>query len=353
MKSICFFNNKGGVGKTTLLCNVSSFLATEMSLRVLVVDADPQCNATQLILGEDKVQSLYRLPARSRQSHRKAQETLFDVLRPITIGDSTISRPSTIISGNDNRFSVDLLPGHPQLALLEDRLSQAWLQLSGGDVGGARQTNWNTQLCTAIAADYDLTFFDVGPSLGALNRSVLLGTDFFVTPLGCDVFSLLGVLNIAQWLNTWFSHYIRSIDACQRAGFAAELDSFNVRQSVDDIARFIGYTVQQYITKSKGGTRRPTARYEAIKTKIPPTVQQHLGSFVASHVMPDRLELPDVPHMYSLVPLAQTASCPIHKLGYIDGLSGAQLQQKDTYSEFIRKLSAAVLENADVEVLRP
>lgn len=349
MKSICFFNNKGGVGKTTLLCNVASYLATEISLRVLIVDADPQCNATQLIVGEEKVQRLYRLPQRSKQSRQIRQETLFDVLRPVTIGDSSIAKPRNIIGNQENRFSVDLLPGHPQLALLEDRLSQAWLQLSGGDVGGARQTNWNTQLCTAVAADYDLVFFDVGPSLGALNRSILLGTNYFVTPLGCDVFSLLGILNIAQWLNTWFAHYERSIDACRRAGFSAELDEYNVCQSVSDISRFIGYTVQQYITKSKEGKRRPTVRYEAIKNKIPPTVHQYLGEYVAAHILPGSLELPDVPHMYSLVPLSQTASCPIHKLTSSDGLTGSQPQQKETYSTFIQKLSEAVLANIDME----
>jgi cellulose biosynthesis protein BcsQ len=348
MKSICFFNNKGGVGKTTLLCNVASYLATEMSLRVLIVDADPQCNATQLIIGEDKVQRLYRLPEQTKQS-RQAHETLFDVLRPITIGDSSIGKPRNIISREENKFSVDLLPGHPQLALLEDRLSQAWLQLSGGDVGGARQTNWNTQLLSTVAEDYDLVFFDVGPSLGALNRSVLLGVNYFVTPLGCDVFSMLGVLNIAQWLNAWFAHYERSIESCRRAGFTSELNDFNVRQSVSEIARFIGYTVQQYITKSKGGKRRATARYEEIKSKIPATVQQYLGAYVAAHILPSDLALPDVPHMYSLVPLSQTASCPIHKLSSSDGLTGSQPQQKETYTTFIRELSESVLANIGIE----
>ena len=46
--SLCFFNNKGGVGKTTLACNVASYLAETESLNVLLIDADPQCNATQL-----------------------------------------------------------------------------------------------------------------------------------------------------------------------------------------------------------------------------------------------------------------------------------------------------------------
>lgn len=52
MNSIVFFNNKGGVGKTTLLCNVGAYLSLEMHKKVLVIDADPQCNTTSYCLGE-------------------------------------------------------------------------------------------------------------------------------------------------------------------------------------------------------------------------------------------------------------------------------------------------------------
>jgi cellulose biosynthesis protein BcsQ len=46
MRSITVFNNKGGVGKTTLLCNLASYMSIELHNKVLIVDADPQCNAT-------------------------------------------------------------------------------------------------------------------------------------------------------------------------------------------------------------------------------------------------------------------------------------------------------------------
>ncbi len=59
MKSIAIFNNKGGVGKTTLLCNLAAFLATERRRKVLVVDADPQCNATQLTFDDEETEELY------------------------------------------------------------------------------------------------------------------------------------------------------------------------------------------------------------------------------------------------------------------------------------------------------
>jgi cellulose biosynthesis protein BcsQ len=349
MKSICFFNNKGGVGKTTLIANVASYLATERALRVLVVDADPQCNATQLILADMLTEKIFapRMRPNKKSLARKSHTaTLYEVLRPIALGESEFSVPDNYVKGSANEFGVDLLPGDPRVSLLEDKLSQAWLELAGGDIGGARQTNWNRQLCNHFEDSYDILFFDVGPSLGALNRSVLVGVDFFVVPMGCDVFSLFGVSNIAEWLRTWFARYQRSIEACEAAGFAAELDDFNVRQDITDAAQFIGYTVQQYITKAREGVRRPTASYERIRNRIPSTVQTNLGEFMARHVEPTLLQLPDVPHMYSLVPQAQHNHCPIHRL---TGLTGGQPKQREAYSEFIASLADAILVNSGIE----
>ena len=77
MQSIAFFNNKGGVGKTTLLCNIAAYLALEKQKKVLVVDADPQCNATQLMLEEEEVLAIYDA-ARSF--------TIHSVVHPLSIG---------------------------------------------------------------------------------------------------------------------------------------------------------------------------------------------------------------------------------------------------------------------------
>ena len=53
MYSLAFFNNKGGVGKTTLSCNMAFYFASAKGQRVLVIDCDPQCNATQLLLPDN------------------------------------------------------------------------------------------------------------------------------------------------------------------------------------------------------------------------------------------------------------------------------------------------------------
>ena len=59
MKLLSVFNNKGGVGKTTLVANLGAELALSFGAKVLVVDADPQCNLTQYVLGEEESLSIY------------------------------------------------------------------------------------------------------------------------------------------------------------------------------------------------------------------------------------------------------------------------------------------------------
>jgi len=156
----------------------------------------------------------------------------------------------------------------------------------------------------------------------------------------------MGVSNIAGWLSKWLSAYESSLDKTNQTW---DVDEYPIQSDRNSIARFIGYTVQQYITKAKGGERRATKAYERILNDIPPTVERELEPFLAPHVTADHLRLPDVPHMYSLVPLAQNANTPIHNVESADGLVGAQYSQKDAYVKFIKSLSDAVLTNLDLK----
>ncbi|HEY0141317.1 MAG TPA: AAA family ATPase [Thermoanaerobaculia bacterium] len=324
MISLSFFNNKGGVGKTTLACNVAAFMAerSEPRLRVLIVDADPQCNATQLILGEEKVTKLYAAEA--------TQSTLAGVLMPISHGEAVIDKNITPLSAADNRFGVDLLPGHPHMSLVEDRLATEWGKVMGGDVGGIRKTNWCRQLLEGVKESYDLVIFDLGPSLGALNRTVLIGVDAFVTPMGCDIFSIMGIKNISEWLTAWTGEYKLGLRHCENRERGV-LAHYGMTADPDDKYRFVGYTVQQYITKSIRGERRATRAYEEIKSEIPAAVDAHLSRFLRPGTDPAKLKLGDIPHLFSLVPLAQSANAPIHDLTSKDSLVGSQFQQQQVY----------------------
>lgn len=140
MQSVVFFNNKGGVGKTTLACNVAAQFAVSRGLRVLLVDCDPQCNSTQLVLDSDRWSSIYWSGASS------SQQTIIDVVRPIELGDADIQLGVPPMLSSQNRFGVDLIPGHPRMSIVEDLLSRAWGETLGGDIGGIRRTNWVSAL---------------------------------------------------------------------------------------------------------------------------------------------------------------------------------------------------------------
>lgn len=346
--TLCFFNNKGGVGKTTLACNVASYLARTAGLRVLVVDADPQCNASQLILGSDRAAEVYKSGCfKGPLGNDIGVHTLKDVLAPITAGEATLARDIHPVSGTLNRFGVDLIPGHPKVAVLEDKLSRNWTDFVGGDLGGARVTNWNTQFLERFVGQYDLIVFDIGPSLGALNRAVLVGVDFFLAPMGCDIFSLIGVDNIGDWLGDWQSVYQNGLNQCMRK-HADEIPIYSIKTDPKKMCRFVGYTVQQYITKTIRNERRATTAYDEILNSIPAKIAERLKELVAPNLDLPSLKLGDVPHMFSLVPLAQTAASPIDLLRGADGLSGGQYGQQAEYSKFIGNLAGSLLRNLKV-----
>lgn len=339
MITIAMFNNKGGVGKTTLTNNIASYIAETMQKKVLVIDCDPQCNTTQLLMGQDFASELYWEKDSSSEI-----TTISDILQPIEDGDSQIADAFVPIRSSKTRFDVDLIPGNPKFSIIEDRLGSAWHDLLGGDIGGIRKTNWNTNLIEKIKNDYDFVFYDLGPSLGSINRSILIGCDYFITPMGTDIFSILGVRNISEWLTGWITLYEKSLQLSMER-FPNRLQSFGIGGNLKIKNGYIGYTIQQYITKSKQGERRPTKAYEEIINNVPEVVERSLRNFIKPSLNPLQLKLGDVPHLYSLIPLAQSNSCPISKLKGIDGLVGTQFKQQKDFNNILSGIVNNIIKN--------
>ncbi|RHR54628.1 hypothetical protein DWX10_09530 [Clostridium sp. AF18-27] len=83
MKAISIFNNKGGVGKTTLLCNLASYMLKRLGKKRLVIDADPQCNTTTYALDEEQFFNVYYEPT---------EFTIADVIPPLEDGNGYITQ---------------------------------------------------------------------------------------------------------------------------------------------------------------------------------------------------------------------------------------------------------------------
>lgn len=336
--AVAFFNNKGGVGKTTLACNYAAWEASR-GRSALVVDLDPQCNSTQLILDEEQWLEIYEDAATSEG------KTVMGSLRNIRAGDSTLDTAAFTVHRGE-RFDVDVLAGHPSLSIFEDILSEAWTKFRGGEVAGARRTVWLRSLREFLGDRYEVIIVDVSPSLGAINRSALIGCDSFVTPMAADLFSLYALDNITTWFQRWISEYdagrANAHDNLEATGYGALLpDPLPVRHG------FIGYTVQQYVSRASGGQVRQIEAYDQHRREIPNRAER----LIELSRVGGELALGTVPNMFSMIPLAQGRHAPIASLEREDGLRGAQFSQQERYAQQLDEIFSAISERvrADAE----
>ena len=249
---ITFFNNKGGVGKTSLVYHLAWMFA-EQGARVVAADLDPQSNLTAAFLDEDELEVIWPFDG--------GEKTIYGAVGPLQrgvgdIGPAPLYRVSNKL---DPSGEIALIPGDLRLSSFEDELSGQWPRCLSGDERAFRVVSAFSRLLQDAARQHDADFVlvDVGPNLGAINRAAMVATDFVVVPLAPDLFSLQGLRNLGPTLRKWRMEWRLRLDQAQVADL--ELPAGEMRP--------LGYVVLGH------GVRldRPVKSYQRWMEKIPGT----------------------------------------------------------------------------------
>lgn len=328
MKTISIFNNKGGVGKTTLTYHLAHALA-EMGHRTLIIDLDPQCNLTILGMSEELIHAIWAKEDAFVEDFEKAKadassdayEALLDeprsihfLLKPTEDGVGDIARlppPFELSNG------LGLIPGRLTMHMYEDKISKLWSEAFQGDPQAIRTITKIRTLARAYASihGYEFVIMDTSPSLGALNKVVISTTDGFLIPCMPDMFSLYGIRNIGAALAGWkrqFHTMYSLLSDEKRSEFPSHF------------IKLLGFTI--YNAKRYTAVDHPwnlaTAHYN-YAMQIPGAITQYIPIEVREHLGLDVLSAPvggeAVMHSHNTLPgMAQKYHAPMWK---VPGLS--------------------------------
>lgn len=319
---LTFFNNKGGVGKTSLVYHVS-WMFSELGLKVVAVDLDAQANLTAAFLDEDEIEDLWEC--------RSGPTTVYRAIEPLTRVGDLLSPELIQVERN-----IHLIPGDVALASFEDTLSEAW-PASMGDSNLYRPFRiltafWQIAQIAAKESDATIILVDVGPNLGAINRSALIASDYVAIPLGADLFSLQGLKNLGPMLLSWRSLWGKRLDNWKFTDF--ELPQGNMTP--------LGYIVQQHSVRLS----RPVKAYDKWVNRMPEVYHESVlqNSTTAANPSEDSDCLATMRHYRSLIPMGQEARKPIFHLTPADGAIGSHAQAvKEARNDF-QRLAEILLE---------
>lgn len=302
---LTFFNNKGGVGKTSLVYHLA-WMFSEMGKRVVAVDLDPQANLTSAFLPENTLEELW-----DEDTATSRADTIHQCVRPL-------SRTGDLKQPNATRITsrLHLLPGDLNLSGFEDLLSQEWPNSLSGDPDirframRVQTAFWQVAQMAAQSHEADIILADIGPNLGAINRAVLIGADYVVIPLAADLFSLQGLRNLGPSLRKWRGEWTDRVQRWNAPEFTPPRGGMTP----------LGYVVQQHSERIS----RPVKAYDRWLKRIPAIYRESVLGKDDGDKPPsqDPHCLARLKHYRSLVPMAQEARKPIFRLTSADGAIG-------------------------------
>lgn len=323
-QTIAFFAHKGGVSKTTNAYHLAWMMAKEFNKRVVLIDADPQCNLTQTLCKKSREKEGWRDDV--------PRGDIYTAIEPVHTGTKRpgeLLEPATLVEIKPKHFKGDdqgalfLLPGSLDLAMFEPQLTFAHNLNNAdcfpifADVAGGFRCLFNE---TARAYDADIVIIDMGPSIGELNKNLFWSSDYFLIPCSPDAYCKTTISTMEQVLPRWAQEQERLRDAT-----AHQTMPINPNPP-----KFLGIVMSLF--NVSGAARKPV-KHSAVWMDL-------VKQAVASHLVPalnevgmvheyqsEQHTLAEIPHFLSLMPVSQRANYPVfdipdEKYVVLDGATG-------------------------------
>jgi len=311
--TIAFFNNKGGVGKTSLVYH-TAWMYADIGHTVLAVDLDPQANLTAAMIDQERLQALWA---------DDNSGTLYGAISPLMRGLGDISDPHRERIGD----KLELVVGDLAISKFEDELASQWAKCMDRQERAFRViTAFHRCIqAAAVSASADVVLIDLGPNLGAINRAALVASQHIVVPVAPDLFSLQGLRNLGPTVRQWHEEWEERLPK----------NPIKTLTLTKDVMRPAGYVVLQHSVRLD----RPMQAYDLWMSRIPEAYASYvLGEpTLAKHPEKDRQCLGLLKRYGSLMPMAQEARKPIFHLKPADGALGAHAAAaRDAREDFKR-----------------
>jgi chromosome partitioning protein len=319
MKTLALFNNKAGVGKTSLAYHLG-FMFAEQGHRVAFADLDPQANLSTLCVTEDRLEAIWKLEPRP---------TIYGAIERLRRGAGDVERLAAEPIGR----SIVLVPGDLQLSEFEDDLSQQWPKCLERDERAFRVT---TSLHRVVAdvgerSGAHIAVLDVGPNFGAINRAALIAADYVLVPVAPDLFSMQGLENVGPRLATWREQWDDRLERAPDLDLA--LPSGRMKP--------LGYVVARHSVLAGGAVKA----FQRWIDRMPAVYRRSFNEpeIEDLDVASDEFCLGQLKDYRSLMPMAQEAKKPMFLLKPADGaIGGHQGAVRQAYKDFDQLAKAII-----------
>jgi hypothetical protein len=299
---LTFLNNKGGVGKTSLVYHLA-WMLSEIGYKVLACDLDPQANLSSAFLDEERMETLLN----GNGDSAGAGATIFKCVEPLLKVGDVLSPYVQKISSN-----LNLIPGDLSLSGFEDTLSAQWPKALGSE---------NLYRPFRILTAFWKVMQDGAEDMGA---TVILA-------------------DVGPTLELWRENWKKMQENWQYFEFPSPKDKFPLPEGNMEP---LGYIVQQHSVR----LNRPVKAYDKWVNRMP---MEYAKNLLAQKNAPfpkspgqDKRCLATIKHYRSLVPMAQEKRKPIFHLTPADGAIGSHAAAVNNARKDFKTLAKLIIERA-------